>query len=162
MVIILMGVSGAGKTTVGQLLAQDLGWPFFEGDDFHPRSNVVKMAQGIALTDADRWPWHDSIRERIGTRVSSSQNAVIACSALRQTYREHLLEGIRETVLVYLKGNYSLISSRLAQRQDHFMNADLLDSQFHTLEEPEGVITIEAVLEPQEIVDAVKQALSLA
>ena len=162
MVIILMGVSGAGKTTVGQLLAQDLGWPFFEGDDFHPRSNVVKMAQGIALTDADRWPWLDSIRERIGTLVASGQNAVIACSALRQTYREHLLEGIRETVLVYLKGNYSLISSRLAQRQDHFMNANLLDSQFRTLEEPEGVITIEAVLEPQEIVDAVKQALSLA
>ena len=162
MVIILMGVSGAGKTTVGQLLAQDLGWPFFEGDDFHPRSNVVKMAQGIALTDEDRWPWLDRIRERIGTLVASGQNAIIACSALRQTYREHLLEGIRETVLVYLKGNYSLISSRLAQRQDHFMNADLLDSQFRTLEEPEGVITIEAVLEPQEIVDAVKQALSLA
>ena len=162
MVIILMGVSGVGKTTVGHLLAQDLGWPFFEGDDFHPRSNVVKMAQGIALTDEDRWPWLDRIREQIGTLVASGQNAVIACSALRQTYREHLLEGLQEIVLVYLKANHSLIRSRLAQRQDHFMNADLLDSQFRTLEEPEGVITIEAVLEPLEIVGVLKQALSLA
>ena len=162
MVIILMGVSGAGKTTVGQLLAQDLGWPFFEGDDFHPRSNVVKMSQGIALTDEDRWPWLDRIRQRIGILVASGQNAVIACSALKQTYREHLLEGIQEIVLVYLKGDYSLIRSRLAQRRDHFMNAGLLDSQFRTLEEPEGVITIESVLGPQEIADAVKQALSLA
>ena len=161
MLIILMGVSGAGKTTVGRLLAQDLGWPFFEGDDFHPPSNVLKMARGIALTDEDRWPWLDRIRELIGTIVDSGQDAVIACSALKQTYREHLLEGSQGTVFVYVKGDYGLIRSRLAQREDHFMKANLLDSQFRTLEEPEGVITIDAVLKPREIVDAVKQALAL-
>ena len=162
MIIILIGVSGAGKTTVGRLLAQDLGWPFYEGDDFHPQSNVAKMAQGVALTDEDRWPWLDRIRELIGTLVDSHENAVIACSALKHTYRKHLLEGYQGMVLVYLKGNYSLIRSRLAQRQNHFMKADLLDSQFRTLEEPEGAITIEVVPDPQEIVDAVKQALVLA
>ena len=114
------------------------------------------------MTDEDRWPWLDRIRELIGTLVEPGENAVIACSALKQTYREHLTEGNQGVVFVYLKGNYSVIRSRLAQRQNHFMKADLLDSQFRTLEEPEGAFAIEMVLDPQEIVYAVKQALLLA
>ena len=161
MVIILMGVSGAGKTTVGQLLAQDLAWPFYEGDDFHPRPNVVKMAQGIALTDEDRWPWLDQVRQLIHKLVVSGQNAVIACSALKQVYRDHLAGGNDAIILVYLKGEYGLIRSRLTDRQDHFMKADLLESQFRTIEEPDGVITLDVTPEPEVIVDAAKKALRL-
>ena len=161
MVIILMGVSGAGKTTVGQLLAGDLNWPFYEGDVFHPRSNVVKMAQGIALTDDDRWPWLDELHKLIDGLVASGQNAVVACSALREAYRRHLWRGDARVVFVYLKGDYGLISSRLAERQDHFTKADLLESQYRTLEEPEGVPTLDVGLEPGEIVEAAKQALGL-
>ena len=159
MVIILMGVSGAGKTTVGKLLANDLGWTFYEGDDFHPRSNVVKMAQGIALTDDDRWPWLDELHKLIDGLVASGQNAVVACSALREGYRQHLRRGDTEVVFVYLKGDYQLIRSRIAERHDHFMKADLLESQFRTLEEPEGVVTVDVSLEPAKIVDAVKKKL---
>jgi len=161
MVIILMGVSGVGKTTVGQLLARDLNWPFYEGDDFHPQSNVVKMAQGISLTDDDRWPWLDELHKLIDDLVASGQNAVVACSALREAYRQHLWGGDARVVFVYLKGDYELISSRLAERQEHFMKADLLESQYRTLEEPEGVTTLDVGLEPVGIVEATKQALGL-
>ena len=161
MIIILMGVSGAGKTTIGQLLAQDLAWPFFEGDDFHPRSNVVKMAQGIALTDEDRWPWLDRIQELIHNLVVSGQNAVIACSALKQTYRDRLAADNDAVVFVYLKGEYKLLGSRLTDRQDHFMKTELLESQFRTFEEPDGVITLDVIPEPEVIVGAAKQALGL-
>ena len=143
MVIILMGVSGSGKTTVGQLLAQDLGCPFYEGDDYHPSSNIAKMTQGTELSDEDRWPWLNKIRELIVTLSEAEQDAVITCSALRQAYRDLLLDGKQGVVLVYLRGNYSLIRSRLARRQTHFMKLALLDSQFRTLEEPEFATTRE-------------------
>ena len=162
MVIVIMGVSGVGKTTVGQLLARDLNWPFIEGDDFHPPANVAKMAQGTALTDDDRWPWLDKIRELIDGLVASDQNAVMACSALKEEYRHHLRRGDTEVVFVYLKGDDQLIRSRLADRQDHFMNSGLLKSQFRTLEEPEEGLTMNVALEPREIVDAVKQSLGLS
>ena len=161
MVIVIIGVSGAGKSTVGKLLAQDLGWPFHEGDDFHPRSNLVKMAQGIALTDDDRWPWLDEVRKLIDGLVASGQNAIVACSALREAYRQRLRQDAAEVVFVYLKGEQGLIRSRLAERQDHFMKAGLLESQFRTLEEPEGVVTMDVALNPEDIVGGLKRALGL-
>ena len=162
MVIILMGVSGAGKTTVGNLLAEVLGWPFYEGDDFHPRSNVVKMAQGFALTDDDRWPWLDELHKLIGGLLASGQNSIVACSALKKAYRQHLRRNDTEVVFVYLKGDYGLIRSRISERQDHFMKSDLLVSQFRTLEEPVDAATVDVTPEPAEVVKAVKQALGLS
>ena len=160
MVIILMGVSGVGKTTVGELLAKDLDWPFHEGDDHHPPDNVLKMAQGIPLIDEDRWPWLDAIHDLITSVIAAGKNAVITCSALKQEYRHRLVKEQRGKVLfVYLNGDYELIRHRLADRTGHFMNADLLESQFHILEEPEGTITIDVTGEPREIVDAIKLAL---
>ncbi len=119
------------------------------------------MAQGISLTDDDRWPWLDELHKLIDGLVASGQNAVVACSALREAYRQHLWGGDARVVFVYLKGDYELISSRLAERQEHFMKADLLESQYRTLEEPEGVATVDVGLEPVEIVEATKQALGL-
>ena len=160
MVIILMGVSGVGKTTVGELLAMDLDWPFHEGDDHHPPDNVLRMAQSIPLTDEDRWPWLDAIHDLITSVIAAGKNAVITCSALKQEYRHRLVKDRHgEVTFVHLRGPYELIRDRLAERADHFMSSDLLESQFHTLEEPEGTITIDVTGEPREIVDAIKHAL---
>lgn len=156
-----MGVSGAGKTTVGKLLALDLGWSFYEGDDFHPRSNVVKMAQGIPLTDDDRQPWLQQIRLLIDDLISSGQNGVIASSALKQVYRNLLVGDEDDVKLVYLKGEYPLILARLEDRQDHYMKSGLLDSQFLAMEEPDDAVNMDITWEPEEIVAAVKQALGL-
>jgi gluconokinase len=161
MVVILMGVSGAGKTTIGQLLAADLGWPFYEGDDFHPPANVEKMGHGIALTDEDRGPWLTALRHLIDTLIEENRSAVIACSALKQAYRERLLSDEKRVRFVYLKGDYSLIHERLRQRHGHFMKADLLTSQFETLEEPAGVLTIEVAREPEVIISLIKRELGL-
>ena len=161
MIIVLMGVSGAGKTTVGKLLALDLGWTFYEGDDLHPRSNVVKMAQGIPLTDEDRQPWLQQIRLLINDLISRGQNGVIASSALKQAYRDQLVEDDDDVKLVYLKGEYPLIFARLEERQDHFMKGGLLESQFLAMEEPDRAVIIDVTWEPEEIVTAVKQALGL-
>ena len=159
--IILMGVSGAGKTTVGKLLALDLGWSFYEGDDLHPRSNVVKMAQGIPLTDEDRWPWLDRIRLLIDDLVSRGESGVIASSALKQAYRDQLVGDEDDVKLVYLKGEYPLILARLEDRPTHFMKSGLLESQFSAMEEPDGAITLDVTTAPEAIVLAVKQALGL-
>jgi gluconokinase len=156
-----MGVSGAGKSTVGKLLADGLGWSFYEGDDFHPRSNVVKMAQGIPLTDDDRWPWLRRIRLLIDDLISSGRNGVITSSALKQTYRDELVGSEDDVKLVYLKGEYGLILSRLEERQDHFMEVGLLESQFQTMEEPVGAVTLDVTSNPEVIVAGVKSALGL-
>lgn len=161
MIVILMGVSGAGKTTIGQLLAQDLGWPFSDGDDFHPQANIDKMRRGIALTDDDRDAWLTALQNLIHGFRREHQSAVIACSALKQSYRDRLLDGQQDVHFVYLKGDYNLVRQRLQKRQRHFMKAKLLASQFATLEEPHGVLAVDVAQEPEVIVRRIKQALGL-
>ncbi|MEK7789651.1 MAG: gluconokinase [Planctomycetota bacterium] len=159
MVVILMGVSGAGKTTIGQCLAKDLGWPFYEGDDFHPQTNIDKMRQGIALNDADRDVWLIALESLISELVYKRQSAVIACSALKCTYRKRLQTDVAMVQFVYLKGNFALIQKRLQERCGHFMNADLLANQFDTLEEPVEVLTIDVAQEPEVIVGLIKSGI---
>jgi gluconokinase len=161
MVIILMGVSGSGKTTIGQRLAQALGWPFYDGDQFHPRANIAKMQQGIPLTDADRWPWLQALRIHIETCIKQAVSAVLACSALKQVYRDYLLIDEAEVRLVYLKGDYDLIHERLAQRHGHFMPSGLLASQFEALEEPEREVVVDVVHPPETIVELIRQCLGV-
>ena len=155
-VIVVMGVSGTGKSTTGRALAEALGLPFLEGDDLHPESNVAKMAAGIPLTDADRAPWLDLIAAEL------DQPLVVACSALKRTYRDRLRRAAPDLVLVYLHGDPELLLSRMSQRDGHFMPTALLDSQLATLEEPaadEDVIPVDVMLRPDEIVEVVTDRL---
>ncbi len=161
MIIILMGVSGSGKTVVGQLLAEELGWPFYDGDDFHPEANIKKMRGGIPLDDDDRDLWLATLRRLIGQQLQNGASAVLACSALKQKYRDRLQEDrLDEIRFVYLKGDFALIQQRLRERQGHFMNPNLLQSQFEALEEPAGVLTVDVSQEPAVIVDLIKHELS--
>jgi gluconokinase len=162
-IVILFGVSGAGKTTLGQLLADELGWKFHEGDDFHSQANIDKMHAGVSLTDEDRQPWLESLRELIERCLAARQYAVVACSALKKSYRSYLRVN-EEVKFVYLRGSYELVADQLRQRRGHFMNPELLRSQFDTLEEPEaaeGVITIELGRAPRELLDEIKKELHL-
>jgi len=161
MIIILMGVSGSGKTTIGKRLARALGWPFYDGDQFHPPENVVKMQQGMPLTDEDRWPWLHAMQAHIETWVQQGMSAVLACSALKQAYREHLVMDEAEVKLVYLKGDYDLIHERLAQRRGHFMPPGLLASQFAALEEPERSVVVDIVHPPETIVALIRGQLGV-
>ena len=164
MVIIIFGVSGAGKTTVGELLARELGWHFYEADDFHSLANIEKMRRGIPLTDDDRWPWLENLRELIKRCVAASENAVLACSALKRVYRKHLRVSA-EVKLVFLRGDYALVAEQLCHRRGHFMNPALLRSQFADLEQPqpdEEVLTIELGRTPHELVMEIKTKLHLS
>ncbi len=146
MILVLMGVSGSGKTKVGKALAADLGWPFLDGDDFHPASNVAKMAAGTPLTDGDRWPWLDRLAAEMRAILERGEHAVLACSALRQAYRDRLASAARapgEVRFVYLKGDYAAILPRVSRRTHRYMPATLLDSQFATLEEPRDAIVVD-------------------
>ncbi|MBD0258268.1 MAG: gluconokinase [Cytophagales bacterium] len=147
MFIILFGVTGAGKTTIGLLLAAELGWPFYDADDFHPAANVEKMRQGIPLTDGDRKPWLESLHHLIKTSLDEGKPGVLACSALKESYREYLDvgEGVK---YVYLRGDFAVIQQRLAGRVGHYMNPALLRSQFDALEEPRRGETIVSVSQP--------------
>lgn len=149
---IIMGVSGSGKTVVGKSLAQKLGWDFFDADDFHPPANVAKMAGGIPLDDSDRAPWLDSLHELISSSLTANRPAVLACSALKERYRQKLLEGNDGVKLVYLKGSYDLIWSRMEKRTDHYMKPSMLKSQFDALEEPVNALTVDIALSVDEIV----------
>ena len=142
MIVVLMGVCGCGKTTVGRALAQELGWTFVEGDDLHPPENVAKMASGSALTDDDRWPWYDRIVLELRRLADHGRHVVLACSALKQAYRDRLVRA-GDVRFVYLKGDAATIEPRLAGRKGHFMPASLLASQFAALEEPAGAIVVD-------------------
>jgi gluconokinase len=162
-IVIVFGVSGAGKTTVGKLLADELGWHFYEADDFHLRANIEKMHRGVPLTDEDRWPWLEKLRELIMRCVAAGENAVLACSALKRAYRDELRVS-EEVKFVFLRGDYALIEQQLRRRRGHFMNPALLRSQFADLQEPEadeGVITVELGRMPEELVEEIKTKLSL-
>ena len=150
--IIVMGVAGSGKTTVGQALAKQLGWDFYDADGFHPIENISKMASGIPLDDADRIPWLASLRALISASLTEQRPAVLACSALKESYRQKLLAQNSDVLLVYLKGDYDLIWSRLAERQDHYMKPEMLQSQFDVLEEPTDVLTVDVAMSVKEIV----------
>jgi gluconokinase len=140
---IVMGVSGSGKTEVGRSLAQHLGWDFYDADDFHPADNITKMAAGIPLDDSDRAPWLASLHELISSSIKKNKPGVLACSALKERYRQQLLAGNDDVQLVYLKGSYELIWSRMSARKDHYMKPHMLRSQFETLEEPGNALVID-------------------
>jgi gluconokinase len=160
MFVVLMGVTGSGKTTIGQLLSKELGWKYYDADDFHSQANVEKMKNGIPLNEDDRRPWLESLGKLVRNCLERGENAVLACSALKESYREFLL--IDERVkLVYLKGDYALIQKRLNARRGHYMNPRLLDSQFETLEEPEGGLQVDISLSPAEIVNTIKSDLGM-
>jgi gluconokinase len=160
MIVVLMGVTGSGKTTVGRMLAAELGWNYYDADDFHSPANIEKMKRGVPLDDADRQPWLEVLRDLIRSLLERGENGVLACSALKRGYRDYLL--IDEQVrLIYLRGNYELIKKRLSDRGVHFMNPQLLESQFEILEEPEGPLTIDVSLPAAEIVKSIRDQLGL-
>jgi gluconokinase len=155
-----MGVVGAGKTTVGSLLAQRLGWQFADADDFHPAANVEKIRRGIPLDDSDRAPWLAALRNAILRWNAERQNAVLACSALKRKYRDELrIDGVQ---FVYLKGNYELIEQRLRTRRGHFASDSILKSQFEDLEKPDDAITVEIDKTPDAIVAEIIEKLKLS
>ncbi|RBP14404.1 gluconate kinase (SKI family) [Roseiarcus fermentans] len=163
--LVIMGVSGSGKSTVGDRLAQRLGWTMAEGDALHPPANVEKMRRGIPLDDADRWPWLDAIGALLKAWAAEGRSGLVTCSALKGSYRERLLAARPDLRFVYLKGSPALLSGRVAARHHEYMPASLLRSQFDTLEEPlpgEPVVTIDAGETPEAEVEAIVTALGLA
>jgi gluconokinase len=159
-IVIIMGVTGSGKTTVGTVLAQQLGWEFADADDFHPPANVAKMKAGIPLDDADRAPWLASLRQAIEQWIAKRENVVLACSALKKNYRDELAVG-REVRFVYLKGSYDLIYQRLKQRHGHFASEKILAGQFADLQEPDDAFTVEIDQPVEEIVAEIRCGLEL-
>lgn len=161
-VIILMGVSGCGKTTVGKLLAERLAWPFYDGDDFQPRDNLAKMAQGLPLNDRDRRPWLAAIHDLLAGLCARKGHAVLACSALKQDYRDLIVDGLDGIALVWLKGEFALIEERLRRRKDHFFAAGMLGGQFEILEEPADALVVRVDNPPEAIVGHILTGLGLA
>ncbi len=160
MILVLMGVSGCGKSTVGEALAQALGWPFHDADDFHPEANVAKMAAGQPLTDDDRWPWLDRIAEAMRAVLARGGHAVLACSALKQAYRARIARA-GDVRFVFLAGDVETIAQRLAARQHRYMPPTLLPSQFATLEEPADALRVDVRLPVERQVQAIRDAFAL-
>jgi gluconokinase len=160
MVVVLMGVSGSGKTTIGRELSAELGWTYYDADDFHPPANVLKMSAGVPLDDADRIPWLEALRRLILDAIERGESAVLACSALKASYREYLLAD-ESVKLIHLQGDYELIQQRLSGRRGHFMNPALLDSQFAALEEPEQDVRVDISQSPAEIVKVIRGRLNI-
>jgi gluconokinase len=152
---ILMGVSGCGKTAIGKLLAQRLGWDFYDADDFHPPENIAKMTAGIPLNDDDRRPWLTALHDLISNCLEEGHPGVLACSALKENYRQVLLTGNPNVHVVYLKGDFDLILSRMSARNGHYMKPGMLKSQFKTLEEPLNAQTVPISMSMEEIVAAI-------
>ena len=161
MLIIITGVSGVGKTTIGKLLSENIGWAFYEGDDYHTNVNLAKMRNGTPLTDDDRRPWLDALRGKISEIVLHEEDAILSCSALKESYRFRLGSGLKDIVFVYLRGDYQLVQNRISERVGHYMSPDLLSSQYSDLEEPQNAIIVDAALEPMVIISYLKEALSL-
>jgi gluconokinase len=164
-IIVVMGVSGSGKSTIGALLAGELHWPYAEADDFHPLANVEKMAAGHPLTDEDRRPWLAAIGAWIDEQIQAGKSAVVSCSALRRRYRDELRAGRPEVRIVYLRGDRDLIAARLASRAGHFFHSEMLDSQFAALEEPtpdEHVLVVSIATTPHAIVRQIVDAVTPA
>jgi gluconokinase len=162
MIVVLMGVTGSGKTTVGRLLARDLGWTFLDADDYHPSANVEKMRRGVPLNDDDRRPWLDALRRRVDEAVARGENVVLACSALKHAYQEYLQHDVIGQVrYVHLRGSEALIAARLAARKGHFMNPALLHSQFETLEPPGDALQVDITPSPEIISAAIRHLLGL-
>ncbi|GHS86251.1 gluconokinase [Actinomycetota bacterium] len=162
--LVVMGVAGSGKTTVAEILADRLGWPFAEADDFHPAANIAKMSAGTPLTDEDRWPWLAAMRDWLTEQARAGRSAIVTCSALKVAYRDVLREAEGRVRFVHLDGTAEVIGSRLASRSGHFMPPSLLPSQFETLEPlrtNEDGVTIPVAVSPQSIADAALRALDL-
>jgi gluconokinase len=159
--LILMGVSGCGKSTIAAELAERLGWELLEADDFHPPRNIAKMKAGIPLNDADRAPWLSALHAKLVSTSKAGRHPVLACSALKAGYRQALTRGLAGLQFVYLKGDYDLIWSRISKRRGHFMQADLLRSQFAALEEPLEALVVDVGQTPDEIVAQIVKAFRL-
>jgi gluconokinase len=158
--IIVMGVSGCGKTTVGRQLAEHLGWVFIESDEYHSPSDIEKMSSGIPLNDKDRWPWLEQLRDLLYDHSQKHQSVVLACSSLKQSYRDLLTSGLENVYFVFLKGDFDLIHQRMQERH-HYMKADMLHSQFDALEEPLDAVVIDIQNSPEMIVEEILTQLSI-
>ena len=158
-ILVIMGVSGSGKTTIGQLLSTELNCSFIDGDDFHPPVNIKKMSSGEALTDEDRWPWLEILTDKIQEYIQQEQSMVLACSALKKSYREILCVDRELVQFIYLKGNYATIVRRMRSRENHFMTKSLLQSQFATLEEPRGAMVVDISPPPLKILKSIRELL---
>jgi gluconokinase len=161
MIIVVMGVTGAGKTTVGSLLARQLGWDFVDADEFHPESNLAKIRQGIPLNDDDRRPWLERLRAEIARQDAAGRDLVLACSALKKDYRKILLEGASPVKFVYLKGSAQQIAERLKARHGHFAGEEILAGQFVDLEEPDNAVVVDIAGAPGEIVKEIREKLGI-
>ncbi len=162
MIVVLMGVSGSGKTTVGQLLAERTGWRLYDADEFHSAASIEKMRNGIPLQDEDRWPWLDKMHSMLAEKHAGGESVLLACSALKQKYRDRLAQGGLPIRWVYLKGDAALIRQRLEARKNHYMKAGLLESQFAALEEPENALVADIGPEPAVIAERVLSGLGAA
>jgi gluconokinase len=160
-IVIIMGTTGAGKTTIGTMLATQLDWQFADADTFHPPANIEKMSHGIPLTDADRAPWLEAMRKAILEWIAAGKNVVLACSALKRAYRDELRPS-PEVKIVYLKGDYALFAERIRHRHGHFAGEQILAGQFADLEEPTDAITIDAAQSPEQIVSEIRKRLALS
>jgi gluconokinase len=156
-----MGVSGSGKTTIGKMLAESLHWEFSDADAFHTPENIKKMSQGIPLDDNDRIPWLQDLQRAIAAWLQDNKNVVLACSALKASYREFLVLDEERIKLVYLRGSFEVIQKRLQERQNHFMTEKLLQSQFDALQVPDNAICVDVCEAPEVIVQLLREALGI-